>query len=72
MVTGRRAFEAGSVGEVLAMQRSAQPPDPRAVSPMVPGELAAVILRCLAKDPAERVISALDLHETLLRIAENL
>ena len=72
MATGRRTFEAGSVGEVLAMQRSAQPPDPRAVSPMVPGELAAVILRCLAKDPAERVISALDLHETLLRIAENL
>lgn len=72
MATGKRPFEAGSVAEVLAMQRSAPPPDPRTVVPEVPGELAAVVLRCLAKDPAHRIGSALALEEALRRIADDL
>jgi serine/threonine protein kinase len=72
MATGRRPFEADTVAEVLALQRSAQPPDPRSVAPGVPGELAALTLRCLAKDPSDRVANARELEEALRRIAEGL
>jgi serine/threonine protein kinase len=72
MATGRRPFEAETVAEVLAMQRSAQPPDPRSLAPGVPGELAALTLRCLAKDPSDRVASARELEQALGRIGEAL
>ncbi|MEJ2580278.1 MAG: protein kinase [Acidobacteriota bacterium] len=71
MATGRRPFEAGTVSEVLAMQRSTLPPDPKKISPAVPGELAAIIIRCLAKDPADRIPTARKLEEALGRVAEN-
>jgi len=69
MATGRRPFEADTVAEILAMQRGAEPPDPATIAPRLPGELAAVILRCLAKDPAERLPNAGALAEALRRIA---
>jgi hypothetical protein len=72
MATGRRPFEAGTVGEVLAMQRSTLPPDPKKISPEIPGELAAIIIRCLAKDPADRIATARELEEALGRVAEDL
>jgi hypothetical protein len=72
MATGRRPFEAGTVGEVLAMQRSTLPPDPKKIAPEMPGELAAIIIRCLAKDPAERIATAHELEEALGRVAEDL
>jgi hypothetical protein len=72
MATGRRPFEADTVAEILAMQRSAPPPDPTAFSPGSPGELAAIILRCLAKDPADRIANAKDLEEALQRVADDL
>ena len=72
MSTGRRPFEAETVAEVLAMQRSAQPPDPSSITPGIPGELAAVTLRCLAKDPADRIPNAVELEAALRRIAENI
>jgi len=71
MATGRRPFEAGTVAEVLAMQRSTPPPDPKTIMPGVPGELAAIIMRCLIKDPAERIANAHELEEALHRVAEN-
>ncbi len=71
MATGRRPFEADSIPEVLAMQRNAPLPDLVALTEEIPGELAALILRCLAKDPADRIASAVDLEQALDRIAEN-
>ncbi|MGD9252921.1 MAG: protein kinase [Holophagae bacterium] len=68
MATGRRPFEADTVPELLAMQRRTPPPDPSSIEPEVPGELTAVILRCLAKDPADRIASAQELERALLRI----
>jgi serine/threonine protein kinase len=53
------------------MQRSTLPPDPKNISPAVPGELAAIIIRCLAKDPADRIPTARELEEALGRVAEN-
>jgi len=72
MATGRRPFEADTVAEILAMQRSDPPPDPTSISPRIPGELAAITLRCLAKDPADRIANAKELEEALRRIADGL
>ena len=72
MATGRRPFEAETVAEILAMQRSAPPPDPTSILPRIPGELAAITLRCLAKDPADRIANAKELEEALRRIADGL
>jgi hypothetical protein len=72
MATGKRPFQANTVAEILALQKNAQPPDPTTISPTIPGELAAIILRCLAKDPAERIATAKELEGALHRVAENL
>ena len=72
MVTGRKPFEGETVAEILAMQRSAPAPDPTTILPKIPGELAAIILRCLAKDPADRIATASELEEALRRVADNL
>ncbi len=72
MATGRRPFEADTVPEILAMQRSEPPPDPATIAPKIPGELAAIVLRCLAKDPAERIATAVELKEALRRVADDL
>ena len=72
MTTGRRPFEADTVAEILAMQRSTPPPDPTTISPAIPGELAAIIVRCLAKDPADRIANAVELERALRRVADGL
>ena len=72
MATGRRPFEAETVAEILAMQRSTPPPDPATISPVIPGELAAITLRCLAKNPADRIANAVELEGALRRIADGL
>jgi serine/threonine-protein kinase len=70
MATGQKPFEAETVAEILAMQRSTPAPDPTTISPKVPGELAAIILRCLAKDPSDRIPTALELEEALHRVTD--
>jgi serine/threonine protein kinase len=72
MATGRRPFEAETVAEILALQKSTPPPDPTSISPEIPGELAAIIVRCLAKDPAQRIANARKLEEALHRVNDNL
>ncbi len=72
MATGRRPFEGETVAEILAMQRSAPPPDPMTLTPEIPGELAALTLRCLAKEPEDRISHAVDLEAALHRIGEDL
>jgi hypothetical protein len=69
MSTGRRPFEAESVTDMLHQHRSAPPPDPRTINPDVPPDLAALILRCLAKDPAERYATAQALESALRAVA---
>jgi len=72
MATGQRPFEAATAAEILAMQRSAPPPDPSTIAPGIPGELAAIILRCLAKKPSDRIANTRELEEALGRISEAL
>ena len=71
MVTGQRPFTADTMPEILAMHRSASPPDPASLRPDLPGELAALITRCLAKDPADRLPNAKGLTRALERIADS-
>jgi hypothetical protein len=71
MATGRRPFAAGTVEEMLEMQRSAAPPDPRTIAPSVPRHLAELILRCLEKAPAHRIPSAGALGEALRRVVRD-
>jgi serine/threonine-protein kinase len=69
MVTGRRPFEADTGREVLKMQRTIPPPDPRQLVPSLPEGLAFLILRCLEKDPAQRFASAEVLAAALMELA---
>ena len=54
MLTGRRPFDADSVAETIERIREAPAPD---VS-RLPREIAAIVLRCLARLPADRYTSA--------------
>jgi serine/threonine-protein kinase len=64
-VTGRRPFVADSAAELLEMHRTVPPPDPAALAPGPVGALAAVVLRCLEKEPGERYATAGDLRRAL-------
>jgi serine/threonine-protein kinase len=57
MVCGRRPFVATGYGEVLSMHMHDPPPAPRSFAPGVSSELEQLILRALAKPPAERPAS---------------
>jgi serine/threonine-protein kinase len=54
MFTGAPPFAGASHAEIAAKTIGAEPPPPSAAWPEIPPPLAAVILRCLAKERAER------------------
>jgi serine/threonine-protein kinase len=66
LVTGRRLFE-GKTAVDVCIQHVTQPPRPPSALPGVAigPELEAVLMRCLAKQPAERYPSAAALAEAL-------
>ena len=65
ILTGRLPFEAaGGYGQMLAHQ-SAAPTPPRAIDPSIDPRLNAVVLRALAKDPANRFQSALQFQQAV-------
>jgi serine/threonine-protein kinase len=66
LLTGRRVFE-GKTAVELCIQHVTQPPRrPTEVAKIhLPQELEDLILRCLAKDPADRFASASQLAEAL-------
>jgi serine/threonine protein kinase len=65
MVCGRPPFQAEGVGDLQMMHTNTPPPPPRRDRPDLPPELEAVILRCLAKRPADRFASMGDLAAAL-------
>jgi tRNA A-37 threonylcarbamoyl transferase component Bud32 len=71
MLSGREPFASASDGLVLVRRLVAVPPDLRAVAPTVPADLAAVVMRCLARDPAQRWPSARALHDALALLDED-
>ena len=64
LLTGRPPF-AGSVGQVLAAHQYEPPAPLSKYRPDVPADLEAVVLRCLAKDPAARFPDARALDAAL-------
>lgn len=58
LATGRPPFVVGSVAEATQQHLHSQPVPPRSLNPAIPPPLEALILRCLAKQPAERFSNA--------------
>ena len=67
-LTGRLPFEAETTWALIAKHLEEEPPDPRLVNADVPGALAVVILKAMAKDPKKRFESASQMHDALARI----
>jgi serine/threonine-protein kinase len=67
LLTGTHLFSGSSVVEICAQHLHSQPDDPatRLGAPL-PDDLVAVLLRCLAKDPADRFPDALAMRGALL------
>lgn len=70
LLTGRPPFPGGTLGQKLVRHQFDEPPDVRDLRPEVPEQVAAVLRRMLAKDPARRypsmaqVVVALSMEAT--------
>ncbi len=60
-----------TTGNVLRSHLEQPAPDPRALSPELDAAIAALILRCLAKDPDQRPRDGTTLHDELPALAED-
>jgi serine/threonine-protein kinase len=70
LLTGRSVFEGTSYFEVVAKHMHETPDPPSRHAPQsLPAELDALVLECLAKDPALRPASARELEKRLKAIA---
>jgi hypothetical protein len=65
MLTGGLPFDADSTAAVLVKHLTAEAPPVTRARPECPPDLAAVIARCLEKDPVERWSSAADVMRAL-------
>jgi tRNA A-37 threonylcarbamoyl transferase component Bud32 len=70
LLSGRLPFEGEASSAVLVAHVTRPAPALGSVAPQVPRALAAVIDRCLSKDPAERFATGEDLSEALRRAME--
>jgi hypothetical protein len=67
LLTGRLPYEGRSPMQVVMMHVTVPVPDPRSVAPdrSIPPELAAICMRAIAKQPAERFEEAQELSDAL-------
>src|SRR5579884_2989157 len=65
LFTGKRAFEAHSVAELLRVQETSRPASMTSAAPDLDPAIERVILRCLAPDPANRPGTALSVAAAL-------
>jgi hypothetical protein len=70
LVTARLPFKGKSFGKLLAQIERDAPPPPSSLNPAADSALDAVILKCLAKRPADRFETAGDLANALARYLE--
>ncbi len=68
-LAGNPPFEGTTVGKLLAAHLTQPPPDLSVARPDVPVDLAAVVTRCLAKNPLDRFQTMLDLDAALAACA---
>lgn len=72
MLTGISPFQ-GDTPVAVALKHLQEPvPSLRDVNPEIPGEVEAVVLKCLAKNPLDRYQSALDFRADLEKIEKGL
>lgn len=65
MLTGRVPFDGDNAVAIAMKQVSEPPPAPSSINPNVPPALDAVVLKALAKDPADRYSSAAEMTAAL-------
>ncbi len=70
MITGRRAFQAESQASLITKIMSEQPPPIRELQPVAPAALNRLVMKCLAKDAADRWQAASDVADELRWIGE--
>jgi WD40 repeat protein len=70
LMTGRPPFLGATPRQTLEDVVTREVPAPRGIAPDIPADLEAVCLRCLAKDPQQRYLSARGLAEDLGRFLE--
>jgi serine/threonine-protein kinase len=69
LITGRLPFESESQFEVMLAHVETQPEPPSKFNSRIPAELDALILKALAKNPADRFQSAREFRESLMSIS---
>jgi HAMP domain-containing protein len=67
-LTARVPFEAASVYALIAKHIEQPPPDPRTLNAEIPEGLATVIVKAMAKEPADRYQGAAQMHDALAAI----
>ena len=72
LLTGAVPFDGDTAVAIAFKQVSAQPPAPSAVNPAVPPALDQIVLRALAKDPADRYGSAEEFIAALREVRSQL
>ena len=69
MLCNRLPFDGPTVGDVLVQHMTREPAPLRSVAPAIPEALAAVVSRCLSKDPRDRFPDARALKDALVATA---
>lgn len=57
-LTGEKPFTGQSSFEIMTKQREHQPPPPKQLNPAIPADISALVMRMMAKDPADRFADA--------------
>ena len=70
MVTGQRMFSGKSHFDIMVAHVNQTPPDPSTLAPDLPEALSEIILRCVAKLPAQRHSNAEELRAALRGLIE--
>ncbi len=68
LFTGTLPFEGDSPLAVVLKHVQEKPPSPQAKNAKIDPKVAAIILRCMQKDPADRYQSINELYESLTRV----
>ncbi|EAQ78575.1 probable serine/threonine-protein kinase pknB [Blastopirellula marina DSM 3645] len=67
LITGRPPFQAANATATMIQIQSEEPVSPRTLNPAIPKDLETITLKCLAKDPSQRYLSAEEVADELGR-----